>query len=238
MRRFLRISGYLGLVLLALASVGTLGLYQASQQVPEFYAQALTIEPAKQAAAGDALEREALELNNQVRQEGQWVARFTAEQINGWLADDMPEKFPRMLPEGVSAPRVAIDEGLAQVACRYDQGGFSTVVVLGIEPYLTEEPNVVAVRIRHVRAGQIPIPLGKFIDEISERAARSGLPLTWSELEGDPVALVTVPEQIEELKNRRLKLETIALLPGELLLSGRTEPLSTPAEPPPEAALE
>jgi hypothetical protein len=224
MRRFLRLCGYLGLVLLALAAVGMFGLYRASQQVPEFYAQALTVEPARQAAAGDALEREALELNNQVRQEGQWVARFTAEQINGWLADDMPEKFPRMLPEGVSAPRVALDDGLAQVACTYDQGGFSTVLVLGIEPYLTEEPNTVAVRIRHVRAGQIPVPLGKFMDEISARAARSGLPLRWTELEGDPVALVTVPERIDELKNRRLKLETIAVQAGELLLSGRTEP--------------
>jgi len=228
MRRILRICVYISLVLLLLFALGVFGVYRASQQVPKFYAEAIAIEPAKQAAAGDALEREALELNNQVRREGEWFARFTDEQINGWLADDLPEKFPKLLPEGVTAPRVSIEPGLAQAACKYEQSGLSTVVVLGIEPYLTDEPNTVAIRIRHVRAGQIPIPLGQFMTEIADQAGKSGLPLRWSEIEGDPLALITIPEQIDELKGRRLQLERIELKPGELLLSGRTVAIEVP----------
>ena len=225
MQRLLRICFYLGLALLFLTAIATIGVYRASQQAPKFYVEALSVEPEKQAEAGDELEREALELNNQVRQEGRWVAHFTDKQINGWLASDLPEKFPRMLPAGVSAPRVALERSLAQIACRYEQSGFSTVVVLGVECHLTDEPNTVAVRIRHIRAGQIPVPLGNSLDEISQRAGESGLPLRWSTIEGDPVALITIPEQIEELKDRLLRLETIELRPGVLLLSGRTDPV-------------
>lgn len=247
MRRFVRILGFLGLGLVLLAVLGAFGLFRASQHVPEFYAQALTIEPQRQAVAGDELERQALELNNQVRRPGEWFARFTTEQINGWLANDLPEKFPRILPAGVSQPRVSLQKGLAQIACHYNQGSFSTVIVLGIEPYLTDDPNTVAVRIRHARAGTLPVPLGSFLDDISARAAASGVPLRWSQVEGDPVALVTIPGRIEELKNRRLVIETVDVEDGEILLSGRTDaagprvatlprPATQPASPLPESA--
>jgi hypothetical protein len=223
MRRLVRILGFLSLALIMLAVLGAFSIFRASQQVPEFYAQALTVAPHRQAVAGDELERQALELNNQVRRPGEWFARFTTEQINGWLANDLPEKFPHILPEGVSQPRVSLEKGLAQIACHYDQGTFSTVIVLGIEPYLTDEPNTVAVRIRHARAGTLPVPLGTFLDDISARAAEAGVPLRWSQVDGDPIALVTIPERIEELKNRRLVIETVDVEDGEILLSGRTD---------------
>jgi hypothetical protein len=65
------------------------------------------------------------------------------------------------------------------------------------------------------------------LDDISRHAARAGLALRWSEVEGDPVALVRVPsavdEREEEKERRRFVLEEVRLEEGELVVVGRTE---------------
>jgi hypothetical protein len=101
------------LVLLATAGVALLltAAYRATQHVPAFYQAALVERPVEQKAAADQLERQVLELHNEARKPGRWEARFSQDQINGWLAADLPVKFPGALPEGVSAPRVAIEPG-------------------------------------------------------------------------------------------------------------------------------
>ncbi len=50
---------------------------------------------------------------------GHWSAVFTDEQINGWLAADLPEKFPQLLPPEIQDPRVVFAPGQLQLACRY-----------------------------------------------------------------------------------------------------------------------
>ena len=94
--------------LLLLLVLGGLMLYQATRYVPDFYQQALEVNPQQQAAAGDELERQVLELHNEIQDAGRWQAVFDEDQINGWLASDLKEKFSDSLPAGVSAPRVAI----------------------------------------------------------------------------------------------------------------------------------
>ena len=207
----------------ALAAVSLALVWRASRQVPAFYRVALAAEPVAQRAAGQRFEREALQLHNQARREGHWEARFTEEEINGWLATDLPEKFPQALPAGASQPRVSIEPGRAQFAVRYARGEIDAVVSLAGEVYLTTEPNEVAIRIGDVRAGALPIPLAQFLDEVAERAGEAGFPLRWTEMEGDPVALVTVPLDPRDFRNRRLVLEKLELAAGELIVAGRTE---------------
>ena len=98
MRKLLRYLLLTTVVLAVLLGAGLYLLKRAAQKEPEFYQQALRAEPAQQEVAGDELEQEVLELHNEVRQPGVWEAVFTEEQINGWLAADLPEKFPRGLP--------------------------------------------------------------------------------------------------------------------------------------------
>ena len=223
MRKLIRLAVVLGAVMAVGAGLFVLGLFRATQQVPTFYRQALAQEPVRQKEAGDQLEREVLALNNQIRQPGRWESHFTDEQINGWLAADMPVKFPGSMPRGVSNPRVAIEPQAVQLAVRYQQDDMSTVVSMAGDMYLTEEPNEVAVRIRNVRAGAVPIPLRQFLQEIQERCLSAGLALRWAEVEGDPVALVKLPLDREEFRGRKLELEELRLEDGELIVSGRTE---------------
>jgi hypothetical protein len=206
MRKLVRVA--LVLVVLVTAGVAILltAAYRATQQVPEFYQHALAQQPREQKAAADQLERQVLELHNEARRPGRWEARFSQEQINGWLAADLPTKFPGALPDGVSAPRVAIDPNHMQLAVRYDKGDVSTVLSMAGDAYLTDQPNEVAVHIDHVRAGAFPVPLAQFLDDIAERFIEAGLPL-----------------DRKEFKGQQLQVERLEICDGEIVVSGRTD---------------
>jgi uncharacterized protein (DUF2461 family) len=206
----------------ALAGLAAGGLYRAATQVPPFYRQALAAQPATQKAAGRQFEQRALALHNDVRRGGRWAMRFTQDQINGWLAVELPVKFPGMLPQGISQPRVAVEPGLIHLAARRERGGVTTIVSLTGEVSLTAEPNEVAVRVRRVRAGSLPVPLGELLQEISLQAAEAGLPIRWTEFQGDPVALVRLPREAQLAEDCQVVLEHLEAGRGELLVAGRT----------------
>jgi hypothetical protein len=213
--------------------------WRASQAVPEFYERALVAAPppAVQKQAADELEREVLDLHNEARRPGRWEARFSQEQINGWLAADLPAKFPGALPAGVSEPRVALEPDRLQLAVRYQQGEVSTVLSAAGDAYLTDRPNEVAIHLHYVRAGAVPVPLGQFLEKIARRATDAGLPLRWTESEGDPVAIVTLPLDREEFRGRNLQVEQLEIEDGAIVICGRTEPAETlTAEKPEDAA--
>src|SRR5687767_9258680 len=101
--RMRKLAGALFVVMLALIVVGAaalFGIYRASQQVPQFYQQALTRSYAE-ADYGERFERQALALHNQARRAGAWEVRFTEEEINAWLAAVLPQKFPQALASGI-----------------------------------------------------------------------------------------------------------------------------------------
>ena len=223
MRKYARFAALIVLVLAVAAAITAFSVYRASQVVPEFYERALSARPEDQKEAGQKFEQQALELHNQARHAGRWEARFTEDQINGWLAAELPVKFPKLLPGGIADPRVAISPSQAQLALRYDKGGTQTVVTLSGQVQLTTEPNELAVRIDGVRAGLLPLPFARFRDEIAERAAKAGYPLRWTEIEGSPVALLRLPLDERQFKGRKLIVEELALNAGELVVAGRTE---------------
>lgn len=207
----------LGLVCLA----GLVTVYRASQQVPDFYHEALQQEVKLQEEAGEELEQGVLELHNDVRRQGRWQALFTEQQINGWLAVDLPEKFPNVLPADVREPRVKIAPQHAAVACRYEGRALESIISLALEIYLVE-PNVVAVRIRNVRAGVLPLPVQKFLDQIARAAGQADISVSWAQSEGDPVALISVPIEHPEYEYGEISLDTLELRDGELYLAGTT----------------
>src|SRR5262245_7081908 len=227
------------LLLIAVATALSLVLilgafYRATQQAPQLYRDALAAAPPSQRDEGQRFERQALALHNQLQHTGRWHVRFTQVELNGWLASELPAKCPELLPHGVSDPRVAISEGAMFLAVRYQRGGATTIVSLAGNAHLTEQPNEVAIHLSQARAGLVPIPLSRFLQEISDRAARANIPLRWTEARGMPVALVRVPIERNEDGDRRLLLERVSLADGALTIGGRIE--SPPAEEPPLAA--
>ncbi len=198
-------------------------IYRAAQQVPTFYEQAIAAPLDIQKARGDELERRALELHNRTRHSGRWEMEITAAQINGWLAVDLPKKFPGLLPPEVEAPRVAIKPNQVLFACRYVGPHLSTVITLTVEVSLTDQPNEVAFHLVRARAGLLPLPLKQVIDQFQSVAFQTGLSLRWAQRSGDPIALLTIVPQHADKQHRRLILETLHLTNGQLIIAGRTE---------------
>ena len=207
---------------LVLLLTGGALLYQATRHVPEFYQRALEVSPQQQAAAGDELERQVLELHSEIQDEGRWQAVFDEDQINGWLASDLTEKFSTSLPTGVSEPRVSISPESVQLACRYQDSRIDTVVSLKLALAVNPQSNEVAITVQNVRAGLLPLPLKELLDQVAAAARRAELDLRWVQSDGAPVALLRVPAEIPSLEVTGFQLEKIDLGEGEIRLIGQT----------------
>lgn len=200
-------------------------LYRGMQHVPDFYNEAMNVSVStqRQQELGQQFERLVAELHNDARREGRWEAVLTDEELNAWLAADLPDKFPDAMPAGTGDPRVKVTPERIQIACKYESEWLSAIVSMEVDVYLTDKPNEVAVEIGGVRGGWVPLPYKPLLDRVTNAARRSGIPLRWAGLEGDPVALVRVPAHHKQLGDRELCLETLELRDGAVYLAGRTE---------------
>jgi hypothetical protein len=159
-------------------------------------------------------------LLNQARRPGRWNGLFTTAQINGWLAVDLANHQRQLLAEGIGDPRVAIDGDRVRIGFHWRRGGMETVgsVELGVSLI---EPNVVACRLYAARAGCLPLPQGGVIKRISQLASRAEIPLYWSQTDGDPVAIVTLPPG-DPGDDRQIWLERLEMHDGQIQVTGRT----------------
>jgi len=220
-RKWLLRLSLVAVVALLAVGAGFLGLYRASQHVPEFYEQALTGDAKATEHASDEMIEQAAALATEIRRGGAWEAVFTAEQINGWLAVDLERNYPDLLPSSLSDPRVAIEPDQMWIACRLERGNLKSVVSMAADVYLAE-PNVIALRIRRARAGLLPLPLDKVLDKISEKASELDLEIRWRQAEGDPVVEISVPPPRDE-DDKAVRIEALRLGEGQFYLSGSTE---------------
>jgi len=218
-KKFLRFCLFAGTFLVALAAIVLSLMYFGSQQVPEFYQQALVIPAEEQVEEGEQFERRVTDLANDIRRPGRWQAIFTDAEMNGFLANDLKKAIPDGLPHGLSDPRVAVRDGYLLVGCKHEAEWGQTVLNLQAEMYLTEEPNVVAVRIHRLRSGAVPLPLKRMMDDVTDTLHKQGVPVRWLEQENDPVALIHVPRNHPRLRGD-LHIDTLELREGEIYLSG------------------
>ena len=220
MKRFLVISAIAAGLLLLVVAVALLVLWRASKVVPDFYAQAMAVERTGQRDASNTLIQKATVLVSDVQKPGRWEALFTEQEVNAWLAVDLKENHRESLPLGVAEPRVVIDPGGMRLACRASRSGVETVLSIELDAYLVE-PGVVGVRIRRVRAGAIPLPLGNVLDLIRDMGDRLGLLIRWQQAEGDPVAIVRVNPVVKG--SRLVVIDRLELAEDEIYLGGSTQ---------------
>lgn len=231
------ISRRMVLLLLGLPAFGVVaaGLaYLAWKHEPAFYRAALDTEAATLAHGSNELLEQASALVTDIRRQGEWRSLFTANQINGWLAFDLPKNHASLLPPGLEQPRVALEKGRIFVACRRAVGPVATVMAIEVEPYLLQ-PNELAVRICSARAGWIPLPLEPILQQITHATTEAELPLRWDQAGGDPVAVITLEPRRDD--QRVLSVESLEIQAGELYVAGTTRTGDWPsADPGPDSA--
>lgn len=220
MRKWLLVAAAVLVVLLLVAAGAFWFAYRASQKVPEFYERAMAVDRAVQQAGSDQLLQRTTALVSDVKKPGRWQALFTEEQINGWLAVDLVRNHSNSLPSTISDPRVSIEPDRATFACRVQQGRWRSVLSLTIDVYLSA-PDTVALRFRRARAGAMPLPLDTLLAQAAEAARRARWRVNWSQIDGDPVALIPL-EPIDKPR-ARIEIDTLSLRQGEIYVAGTTK---------------
>jgi hypothetical protein len=209
-----------GVAIVAAVAVGY--AVQATQQVEPFYTAAIDKPQQEMAAAGQRMESRVSALCSDAAKAGCWQTTFTSDEVNGWLATILKDKYTDVLPPQVIEPRVGFSDGKCQLGYKYRGKFFDTVVSIEGEGWMASE-DLAAVRFRKLKAGALPLPVGNVIEDITEGARKLAIPIRWTEQEGDPVLLVPVANALSTDKEVR-RLENIELRDGELRLAGKTEP--------------
>ncbi len=206
----------LALVVLVVAGAG-FSLWWALQQVPDFYKQALKghSDPQARIQAAEQFEQRKINLVDDIKTANVWSEEFTEEQVNGWLAEYLPEKHGELLPKEVSDPRVHFSDGQVLVGFRYKQRNYTSVVSLALRPWVPES-NQLAVEIQWLRAGVVPIPLEKLFDRLSEAFDQEGW-RTEMKQTGDHDVLIV---HFNSDEPNAPVLEAVSVIDGRITVSG------------------
>jgi hypothetical protein len=204
-----------------------------TQHVPEFYQRATSSADGRSRLSGQVvLETAVSSTGDRVGGESvgpqakSWTEVFTVDEINAWLTKELPTSFPQLLAQGATDPRICIENGRVLAAARYRTQRFDMVISCELEVELTAEPNMLALRVKHLRAGSLPLPLTSFLTGISKEAAKGDVDIRWDDTEAGPVALVKVPCEHPRYVTTPVLVESVRLVDGALVLAGNTGPLA------------
>lgn len=189
-----------------------------ASQAPDFYQAKIELDSAQALRMSDQFLQKTTALSSEVQRPGTWFERFTEDEINAWLAVDLPKNHPQALPEGFSDPRVKIDQDRLRFAMRARHGLLSGIVNAEIGVYLTE-PNTLVVVIHKLAMGALPLPLQPVIERLKKLAAEAGWEVREMQKDGAPSFVITIPAHSDG-KGQLFELKMLHLVEGAVELSG------------------
>lgn len=222
MKRRKRRLPWKSLTALLVVAVAVAIAYFSFMHRPRFYRIALNDPAAGDYESGHRFEQSMADIHNALKNEGDWQIQLVDSELNSWLETHQPQKLPDLIPKELRHPRVTIDQRLIRIACETDWRGVSVVLSLDFEVFLTEEPNVIGLKVARFRCGAIPLPITQIADTISEVANEAGFRIRWTQDSGKPLALVTVPEQWDDNDKHSLQIKRVETLEKTLLVNGTT----------------
>jgi hypothetical protein len=197
---------------------------------PEFYRRAEIPPGAERQKWSEEFLTELNDLANGIINYKTWGARFTEQQINSYFEEDFQRlaaaERTSIFPEGVTAPRVAIDGDRIRIGFVYGGKRWRSVLSLDLRVWLAKgEPNAVALEVASMKLGSLPISVQSILERFSEAARRRDIEMSWYRHNGRPVALVRFGSS---RKDPSVQLMYLKLQPGELSVHGadRSKPVS------------
>lgn len=203
-----------------------------TRHVPDFYRLAAQENRSVSEAASRRLRQDFERLKSDASELGTWRAAFSDEEINAWLAEELPKTLPRLLAGGAQKPRILIEDDRVLAAARVKNRRIETVISCEVEVELTEQPNVLAIRISKLRAGALELPLERFLQNITNELAKGDIDVQWDLTDDGPVALLTIPSERPEYVRTPVIVESVRLVDGHMLLAGNTGELAHQAYAP------
>ncbi len=200
---------------------GALGtLLWALLRVPDFYAKASADVPRDHEARKEAAKKmvqHTTNFVNNLQHADEWSATFNQTEVNSWLVEELhQDKYKKMLPEGVSDPRVAIHDGRLRLGFRLKRNGWNGIVSLTLKPWMAEE-NELAIEIESIRAGIVPIPMEDMLHNLTKELVDAGWDVSWNHAHGNDVVVIN----LNRPKADAPVLDSVALSEGEVQIRGR-----------------
>ena len=152
--------------------------------------------------------------------EGSWEGAFAEDDVNCWLAIDLPRNHSGLLPENVTEPRVDLQPRRVMISARLAIAGLRPVVtiVLGVR---LREPNQLGVTVDEARLGAIPLPAGPILTWMRRRFDRLGMVTSVRRLDDRSVLVVYIPST-HEAGGPSHWLESLSIADGSVAVAGRT----------------
>src|SRR5947199_7848858 len=100
-----------------------------------------------------------------------WRGSFTEAEINSCFAEHLTDSktADRLLPEGISEPRLQIEGDRIRLGFRYGSRPWSTIISIDFRVWLAkQEPNVVVLELERLHAGALPVSAQSLLEQISE----------------------------------------------------------------------
>ena len=159
-------------------------------------------------------------LHAAIGQSGDWGTAVTDDEINAWLAIDLPRNHQGWLPHGVSEPRVLFLPGHVQIGARFVYAGLSAAAWLDLEIHL-RDVNQVGIVLADARVGLIPLPRGAILRELARCINGLGRVTELRQLNGRTVLIVSMAST-RETGGMIASLESLRIGDGEAMLTGTT----------------
>lgn len=225
-----------GILFVALCAI--LGSLAAlAKHEPAFYARAAVPPGKARVAHSKAFQNEMAQLVTAlVSRHEKWYASFNETQINSmfeeaFLATGVGEK---VLPCGVSEPRIAVEQDRVRLGFRYGTPPWSTVISVCFRVWVApKEANVVVLELQSLHAGALPISAQSLLDQLSDVLRKKNVDVTWYRHNGNPAAVLRFQG---EQPRSSVQLRQLELRPGVLTLAGKSIDPIVPTGPCPPGA--
>ena len=155
-----------------------------------------------------------------ISRSGGWETAVTADELNAWLAVDLPRNHPRWLPNGVSQPRILFRPRHVVLGTRVGYGPLTAVAWLDFE-ILLRDVNHLAIVLEEARLGAISVPRMPIMRALSSRISKLGMVTDLRMLDGRMVLMVYIPST-HDAGATSYWLESLAIGDGDLLMAGET----------------
>lgn len=217
--RFVRVALIVTVVVMALIAIGIGILRLLAARTPEFYVRKFPLDQIAAKKASDKFLQKTSLFASDLKRDGTWYLKVTEEEINGWLATDLPRNHPQSLPKGVSDPRIEMTDDVVRAAAKVRYGLLSGVAHIELKIYCMEA-NTVTVVVRRAALGALPLPLQDFIESLKKIAVQANWDVRQMQSEGLPTLVVSIPRTLDN-KGREFELANIHVSQGQVELSGK-----------------
>jgi len=212
----------LGVVLLSAGVIGTLLLILVRYEYGWYAKAAVPLERADKLSQD--FTSKFSEFYNDITSEQEWYARFFDEQINSYLEVGFIHSGldTRLLPDGISHPRVVFETDRIHLGFRYGHGAWSTIISIDLKVWVApNEQNAVALEVEGFHAGALPISAQSLLERIAEVGRQNNIDVTWyrNPDTGNPVAVLRF--QADQPRATML-LQAVQLEHGCLTIRGRS----------------